>query len=673
MAPLFMSPLRHDGLQPSMPSSHVYKYTKRRPQAGQSLSLGAFRLPLSTLLLTLLLSAASLSASSLDPRSSHSSSLHHLFTSSLVLSQSKSTETLLEDAYNTYHVDQGLAEEVEAVPHDAYIGYEVLRLTFSSSPTSDVSLSSDIEQKAPHIEPRFRLLAESDSDNNLVSIFASDSEDLERHAYEVVDEFNDGESLTDSSDHQPSFSTMSPLPKWHFALLSDGMLMTTRDLSDLVNKPVFLAVREDASPYYVRDRVFRINVYNNTRLSKVRFNQPSAMGHLLENSPAGTLVEGIETLRLIDGEKVVNDGSVVFALIEHLSEHRQEHSHLHERSVQRRHSPHHLQQKSSEPLRLVNSTTIAILSNQPLDRELKPFYDFILSARSLDNNFFAQIPLRVHIDDVNDNAATFERALYEFYIAHDTPLYSLIGNVTATDADQLDSVVYHLTERNPNFVIVPKTGQLMLIKHSPHVPHRFEFEVFATDDRPLSERRSSQPVPVIVEVYREETYDEDANEDTATDNAESSSSRSSSSTSSQSEEQNSPNSISNEEAENFRDMEMYSVEEHHGSEAVVARARAKREIRLTKTYEFKESDGATQGMVVFQLDKQSPQETFRLEHPNKWVMVDPSGAVKVKEIWDYEQLGKDKTIDFWVECILNGKFSTLLAAIIYEFAIYYLY
>lgn len=209
-----------------------------------------------------------------------------------------------------YHVDQGMAEEVVAVPHDAYIGYEVLRLTFTSSPAYDVSLSSDIKPSAPHIRPRFRLLAESDQDANLVSIFAADSEDLERHAYEVVDEFNDLDELEQRL-------SPAPPPKSHFALLNDGLLMTTRDLADLVNQPVFLAVREDASPYYVRDRVFRINVYNNTRVSKVRFNQASALGHLLENAPSGTLVEGLDTLRLIDGETVLNnDGNIVFSLVE---------------------------------------------------------------------------------------------------------------------------------------------------------------------------------------------------------------------------------------------------------------------------------------------------------------------------------------------------------------------
>lgn len=625
----------------------------------------------------------------------------------------------MDGTYNTYHVDQGHAEEVVAVPHDAYIGYEVLRLSFTSSPTDDVSLSADLlsgaggaledGHRTPHIEPRFRLLAESDSDNNLVSIFASDSEDLERHAYEVVEEFGgggDAEQQGSDSISTSSAPRASALPRWHFALLSDGLLMTTRDLADLVNKPVFLAVREDASPYYVRDRVFRINVYNNTRLSKVRFNQPSAIGHLPENALADSLVEGLSTLRLIDGEAVVDDGSVLFALIENdygaedewaFLQHPLEptansqdqsarlhapsstttgqHYFLHHLSHHHQHQNHNNDNNgnNNEPFRLANSTSTAILSNRPLDRELKPFYDFILSARSLDNSFFAQIPLRIHLDDENDNAPVFERALYEFYIAHDTPLYSLIGNVSATDADDSDSVIYHLTERHPHFVIVPKTGQLMLIKSSVHVPHRFEFEVYATDDRVgggsinNNRKRSSQPVPVIVEVYREETYDDDANEDGAAiessaDGANNSGSLSTSSASSStSEEQpsNAGSSEDNSETTASFDLELLqqqasfsSADDHE--EAVVGRARAKREIRHTKTYEFKESDGATPGMVVFQLDKQSPSETFRLEHPSKWVVVEATGAVKVKEPWDYEQLGKDKTVDFWVECLPNG-------------------
>lgn len=514
---------------------------------------------------------------------------------------------------NIYHVDQGMAEEVVAVPHDAYIGYEVLRLKFSSS--YDVSLPSDIERRAPPLEPRFRLLAESDHDNNLITIFASDSEDLERHAYEIVGQFD---SLSVDSPMAVPSSTppSSSLPgRRHFSLLSDGLLMTTRDLSDLVNKPVFLAVREDASPYYVHDRVFRINVYNNTRLSKVRFNEPSASGHIGENLPANTMVQGLDSLRLIDGDNVVRDGSVTFTLVTYdddLSVGALSSWHL--PTTNRLH--HHTQLDSpTNPFRLANDSSISIVTKWPLDREFKPFYDLILMAHSLDGKFFAQIPLRIHVDDENDNSPVFSRSLYEFYVSHNTPLYSLIGNVSASDLDSSDSVVYHLTERHPNFVIVPKTGQLMMIKHSTRVPHRFELQVYATDDRVTAgDRRSSVPVPVIIEVYRDE--ESSVEEDTSQLSSESS-------------------------AEDDEDQ----VEEVTDN---VARARAKREIRHTKTYDYKESDGSTPGMVVFQLEGRTPHERFRLETPNKWVTVDSTGAVKVKEPWDYEQLGKDKTIDFWV-------------------------
>jgi len=92
-------------------------------------------------------------------------------------------------------------------------------------------------------------------------------------------------------------------------------------------------------------------------------------------------------------------------------------------------------------------------------------------------------------------------------------------------------------------------------------------------------------------------------------------------------------------------------------EPTVNLIRHKRSVRPTKSYEYKESDGAVQGMIVFQLDKKHTQEVYKIETPNRWVNVDTSGAVKVKKSWDYEQLGKEKTIDFWVYATgphLNG-------------------
>lgn len=84
----------------------------------------------------------------------------------------------------------------------------------------------------------------------------------------------------------------------------------------------------------------------------------------------------------------------------------------------------------------------------------------------------------------------------------------------------------------------------------------------------------------------------------------------------------------------------------------------KRSVRPTKSYEFKESDGSVVGMTVIQLDKKLNEETYKIETPNRWVTVDSTGAVKVKDVWDYELLSKEKTIDFWVYASgphLNGE------------------
>lgn len=92
----------------------------------------------------------------------------------------------------------------------------------------------------------------------------------------------------------------------------------------------------------------------------------------------------------------------------------------------------------------------------------------------------------------------------------------------------------------------------------------------------------------------------------------------------------------------------FSNDHYEENDRIAAAERYKRSVRPTKSYEYKETDGAVQGMIVFQLDKKHPNEVYKIESPSRWVTVESTGAVKVKEPWDYEQLGKEKTIDFWV-------------------------
>jgi hypothetical protein len=85
-------------------------------------------------------------------------------------------------------------------------------------------------------------------------------------------------------------------------------------------------------------------------------------------------------------------------------------------------------------------------------------------------------------------------------------------------------------------------------------------------------------------------------------------------------------------------------EEHHN----VIKRRAPRALRPTKRIEFSEGDGAPEGKLMFTLDKPSEKERFKIRDDNPWVTVEPSGNVRVKRKWDYEELGPEKTIDFWV-------------------------
>ena len=51
---------------------------------------------------------------------------------------------------------------------------------------------------------------------------------------------------------------------------------------------------------------------------------------------------------------------------------------------------------------------------------------------------------------------------------------------------------------------------------------------------------------------------------------------------------------------------------------------------------------------IVKLEKESESETFKIRDENPWVTVEPNGAVRVKKRWDFEELGREKTIDFWV-------------------------
>ena len=93
----------------------------------------------------------------------------------------------------------------------------------------------------------------------------------------------------------------------------------------------------------------------------------------------------------------------------------------------------------------------------------------------------------------------------------------------------------------------------------------------------------------------------------------------------------------------FRELNTLQAPSLHRDKRRVTRA-----VRPTKRIEFPESDGETEGRGVFQIEKETDKEVFKIRDENAWVTVEPNGMVRVKKKWDYEELGQEKTIDFWV-------------------------
>jgi len=86
----------------------------------------------------------------------------------------------------------------------------------------------------------------------------------------------------------------------------------------------------------------------------------------------------------------------------------------------------------------------------------------------------------------------------------------------------------------------------------------------------------------------------------------------------------------------------------------IEKRRVTRAVRPTKKVDFTEADGNIEGKIAFYLEKENEKETYKIRDENKWVTVGANGSVMVKQKWDYEELGPEKTIDFWVTITNTG-------------------
>lgn len=379
-----------------------------------------------------------------------------------------------------------------------------------------------------------------------------------------------------------------------FTMLEDGSVMTTSDLSPLVNRPINLMVLEENLN---KTSTHMLELYVLDRRNMLSFNSDNfeSSGRITENSPAGTRITGIPMLTAARG---LSSSPVTYSIIG---------GNL-DQSFQLQHG---------ENLNTFSNVTVSnssagvyIVSTEPLDREETARY--ILTIQAVDSRGIdkAVTNVVIEVDDENDNSPVFTQKVYRYVVGDDSldgdnvtmswKRFTSIGKVEATDADG-DKVAYRLVTPSNILVIVPQTGDLLLTEE-PTEEVETELVVEAHDLR-IPSRTSPRPAQVLFHFT--------------------------------------PPVQSKVEI----DLDLQPLEER---ELHREKRRVTRAVRPTKRIEFTESDGDTEGRNVFQLEKETDRETFKIRDENPWVTVEPNGSVRVKKKWDYEELGPEKTIDFWV-------------------------
>nr|XP_034190810.1 neural-cadherin isoform X1 [Osmia lignaria] len=373
-----------------------------------------------------------------------------------------------------------------------------------------------------------------------------------------------------------------------FTVLGNGLVMTTSDLSPLVDRPVNLIVLEELAN---GTQTHFLHLYVINRRNMITFSHDHlGEGEVPENSVSGTLIDGFPVLRARGSFPVHytilpdETGDRPFALQEEDSNH----------------TGFNLTLNSQKD-------GVRVVTAKPLDRETKKLYTVAIHASDGYLLSSSQINGVVHVLDENDNSPVFEKELYTFEIRptnldaiHKNSValpgwkrFSVVGKVAAKDDDG-DKVAYKLLTPSSLLVVVPQTGELMLVGE-PEITMDEDSEcvviVEAHDVRSPS-RSTEKPAKVIVRFLTSQPVD---------------------------------------------------VEVHR-----IQKRRVTRAVRPTKKVDFTEADGDVEGKIVFYLEKENEKEVYKIRDENKWVSVCPNGSVVVKQKWDYEELGSEKTIDFWV-------------------------
>ncbi|XP_063303933.1 protocadherin Fat 2 [Pelobates fuscus] len=100
-----------------------------------------------------------------------------------------------------------------------------------------------------------------------------------------------------------------------------------------------------------------------------------------------------------------------------------------------------------------------------LNREVKDNYQLMIQASETSLTYKARTKVIIQILDTNDLRPLFSTTSYRFVINEDAPLKTVLGKISATDADLGQNAMFYYTfnTKSPYFCIHPTSGTVMLV------------------------------------------------------------------------------------------------------------------------------------------------------------------------------------------------------------------
>ncbi|CAF0839956.1 unnamed protein product [Didymodactylos carnosus] len=180
-------------------------------------------------------------------------------------------------------------------------------------------------------------------------------------------------------------------------------------------------------------------------------------------------------------DKDGDDDELVYWLDDHLPTEQNQHQ-------------HHRPSKRLNPFELVS---FALNVTEPLDREMKSYYELYLTATDR-GNLTSSTPVKIYITDINDHIPVFEKLLYIINISESqVPSFTqplLTVHAYDNDSNENGHVKYNFSNKHSQdeqrlfpFRLDDETGQLFLIKQLDYEQYKeYRLQISAQDCGPGS-------------------------------------------------------------------------------------------------------------------------------------------------------------------------------------------